>query len=67
VKGVDPNYLNALRKAVPKGKVGVDLNVPTESEIVESIKKLSSGIPVRYQAFYNLALDSRLRMSEVDG
>jgi len=64
LKGVNPAYLNILRKAIPKDPEFFDLYVPTESEILESIKKLHL-IPLKYQAFYNLALDSGLRMTEV--
>ena len=63
LKGVNPNYLNALRKALPRDNVGIDLYVPTEDEIVASLKKLE-GIPLKYQAFYNLELDSGLRLTE---
>ena len=56
--------MNVLRKAVPKDPEFLDLYVPTESEIVESLKKLNS-IPIKHQAFYNLALDSGLRLTEV--
>ena len=63
LKGVNPNYLNALRRALPEDGCGIDLNIPSESEIIESLRKLSS-IPIKYQAFYNLALDSGLRLTE---
>jgi intergrase/recombinase len=64
LKGVNPFYLTALRKAVPKSPDFIDLYVPTENEVIESLKKLSV-FPIKYQAFYNLALDSGLRMTEV--
>jgi intergrase/recombinase len=63
LKGVNANYLAALRKAIPKDNVGVDLYVPTEAEIVESLTKLKVA-SVRYQALYNLLLDSGLMLTE---
>jgi intergrase/recombinase len=64
LKGVDPKYLTTLRKAFPKNPEFIDLYVPTEDEILASLKKLNL-LPLKYQAFYNLALDSGLRMKEV--
>jgi len=63
LKGVDPLYLGALRKAIPKDNVGIDLNVPVESEIVNCIRKFPT-IPPKYQVLYNLLLDSGLRVIE---
>jgi intergrase/recombinase len=63
LKGVSVDYLNSLRKAIPKDRVGADLNVPTESEILASLSKLND-MPVKYQALYNLLLDSGLRLIE---
>jgi intergrase/recombinase len=64
LKGVNQNYLSALRKAVPKDPDFIDLYVPSEAEVIEALKKLN-GFPTKYRAFYNLALDSGLRMTEV--
>ncbi|NLB77155.1 MAG: hypothetical protein GX799_11955 [Crenarchaeota archaeon] len=63
LKGVDPNYLAALRKAIPKDNVGVDLNVPTEADIIANLAKLYAAAP-KYRAFYSLLLDSGLRLTE---
>ena len=63
LKGVSVDYLNSLRKAIPKDRVGADLNVPTESEVLASLSKLKD-MPVKYQALYNLLLDSGLRLIE---
>jgi intergrase/recombinase len=63
LKGVSVESLNSLRKAIPKDRIGADLNVPTESEILASLSKLKD-MPVKYQALYNLLLDSGLRLIE---
>jgi intergrase/recombinase len=63
LKGVDAGYLGALRKAIPKDNVGVDLNVPTETEILGNLAKLYTA-PPKYRAFYSLLLDSGLRLTE---
>jgi intergrase/recombinase len=63
LKGVDAGYLGALRKAIPKDNIGVDLNVPIESEILANLKKVHTA-PLKYQALYNLLLDSGLRVTE---
>ena len=63
LKGINVEYLNSLRKAIPKDRVGADLNVPTESEILASLSKLKD-MPVKYQALYSLLSDSGLRVIE---
>ena len=63
VKGVSKDYLNALRKAIPKDRTGVDLKIPSEQEILNSLRKLPYA-PMKYQALYHLLLDSGLRLIE---
>jgi len=63
LKGVNSDYLNLLRKAIPQDNVGVDLYVPVESDIQASLTKLSA-MPLKYQALYSLLLDSGLRLVE---
>jgi intergrase/recombinase len=63
LKGVDNAYLNALRKAIPQDIVGVDLKVPVESEILNSLRLLDK-MPLKYKALYSLLLDSGLRLTE---
>jgi intergrase/recombinase len=63
LKGSDPTYLNTLRKAIPKDITNCDLKVPLKSEILASVRKLGK-IPIKYQALYNLLLDSGLRLIE---
>jgi len=61
--GVDGDYLNLLRKALPKVKCGIDLNVPSEEAIINSLRKVKAISP-KYKALYNLLLDSGLRLIE---
>lgn len=61
--GYSQNQLDALRKALPKTQCGRDLRIPSEQQIVDSLKKLPKA-PVKYQALYNLLLDSGLRLVE---
>jgi intergrase/recombinase len=61
--GSDTEQLNALRKALPKVTCGVDLKVPSEQTIKESLSRLSRA-PWKYQVLYNLLVDSGLRLVE---
>jgi len=61
--GVAKTSLDVLRKALPKTQSGVDLKIPSEAKIVESLRKLHKA-PMKYQALYNLLLDSGLRLIE---
>ena len=61
--GVDGDYLNLLRKALPKVKCGIDLNVPSEEAIISSLRKVKAISP-KYACLYNLLLDSGLRLIE---
>jgi intergrase/recombinase len=61
--GVDKDYLNSLRVALPKVPCGIDLKIPEENQIVDSLRKLPKA-PVKYQALYNVLLDSWLRLVE---
>ena len=63
LNGVDKAYLDSLRAALPKVQCGIDLKIPEEDQIVSSLKKLSKA-PVKYQALYNVLLDSGLRLIE---
>jgi intergrase/recombinase len=58
------DFLDALRRAIPKDEVGVDINVPDESQIISDMRRLSNK-SLRGQAAYNLLLDSGLRLVEV--
>ncbi len=63
IKGFNRDYLNTLRKAIPKDKTGVDLRVPSEQKISDSLSHLNSAC-FKYQVLYNLLLDSGLRLVE---
>ncbi len=56
-------FLDDLRKAIPKDEVGIDIRVPDE-RIVSDLRRISSK-SLRGQAVYNLLLDSGLRLVEV--
>jgi intergrase/recombinase len=61
--GYDKNYLDKLRNAIPKVRSGIDLKIPSEKEILDSLNKLEGALP-KYAAVYNLLLDSGLRLVE---
>ena len=61
--GYDKNYLDSLRYAIPKVSCGIDLKIPSESKIVDSLVKLEDS-PKKYKVIYNLLLDSGLRLVE---
>jgi intergrase/recombinase len=57
-------FLDSLRKAIPKDEVGIDIKVPEEGQIIMDLRRLASD-PLKFQAAYNLLLDSGLRLVEV--
>jgi intergrase/recombinase len=57
-------FLDGLRKAIPKDEVGIDVKIPEERQIVSDMQRIASD-PLLYQAEYNLLLDSGLRLVEV--
>lgn len=61
--GISSAYLDYLRKAIPNVRCGIDLKIPSEPQILDSLKRLPRA-PVKYQAVYNLLLDSGLRLAE---
>jgi len=63
VIGFNLEYLDILRKSLPKVKCGLDLKIPAENEIIDSLKRLKRA-PLKYQALYRLILDSGLRATE---
>jgi len=58
---VDKELLNQLRKNLPKTNIGIDLKVPSEEEIIHSLRFLMGK---RLFPLYNLLLDSGLRVNE---
>jgi len=65
-QGIDSKqHLDILRDNFPRTFIGVDLNVPSETEILDSIKLLQKrDSDKRILALYNLLLDSGLRLIE---
>jgi len=61
--GFPKEFVDRLRRALPKDMVGVDNYVPSENEIVNSLRKLRR-VQQKYAALYNLLLDSGLRLRE---
>jgi len=61
--GIDEFYLKSFRKAIPSVSVGVDLKIPEEMEILDSLMKIPRA-PLKYKALWNLLLDSGLRITE---
>jgi intergrase/recombinase len=62
--GYSTDSLSVLRKALPKANgCGVDLKVPAEQAIRESLSRLNKA-PLKYQRLYQLLLDSGLRLVE---
>ncbi|MGD0645284.1 MAG: integrase [Candidatus Bathyarchaeia archaeon] len=63
--GYNTDFLNVLRKALPSkaNGCGVDLNVPAEELMRESLSRLNKA-PWKYQVLYNLMVDSGLRLVE---
>jgi intergrase/recombinase len=61
--GFNLEYLNSLREALPKVQCGIDLKIPSEDKIVDSLRRLKAA-PLKYQALYELLLDSCLRLVE---
>jgi len=61
--GFDKAYLDVLRNMLPKDQTGIDLKIPSEAKIVDSLKRLEK-VPMKYQALYNVLLDSGLRLIE---
>jgi len=57
-------FLDGLRKAIPKDDVGIDIKVPDEEQIISDLRRIVSE-PLPIQAEYNLLLDSGLRLVEV--
>ena len=63
LKGCPEDWIRLLKKAIPKEPEFIDLKVPTEDEVVESLKRIIY-IPIKYQALWLLCLESGLRLTE---
>jgi intergrase/recombinase len=62
-QGFNKDYLDTLRKNIPKDEIGFDVKVPSPEEIAESLQVMAKG-QMRYQAVYELVVDSGLRLIE---
>jgi len=65
VMGLDETFIRSLRKAVPKDRVGFDLNIPTEHDVVDSLRLAAKAPQLKDVAAFNLALDSGFRITEI--
>jgi len=58
-------WLDLLRKDIPKDECDIDLKIPSKDEIVASLKRLWRAEGYQsYFAVYNFVLDSGLRLTE---
>jgi intergrase/recombinase len=57
------SFLDALRGAIPKDPIGIDVAVPEEARILSDLKRCQELDP-RYGAVFNLLLESGLRLAE---
>jgi len=63
IVGYGKDWLDRLRKAIPKDQTGIDLRVPEEPQIRLDMPKVESLLP-KYRALWSLCLDSGLRLVE---
>jgi intergrase/recombinase len=64
-QGYPKAWLDLLRKNIPKENIGFDIKVPTDAEVITSLRKLSeAGHYESHLAIFNLVLDSGLRLTE---
>lgn len=63
ILGFTKDWLDSLRKAIPKDNIGIDIKVPEGQSIGEGLSGMSK-IALKYQALWHLCLDSGLRLIE---
>jgi len=63
IMGFEKEWLDGLRKAIPKDQMGIDLRIPEEEEILDGLREVSE-MALKYQALWNLCLDSGIRLIE---
>ena len=63
ILGYDDLKLEALRKALPKAIWGVDIRIPLEDNVRESLRKIENE-PFKYHVLYDVLLDSGFRVVE---
>jgi intergrase/recombinase len=57
VLGLNGEWLDSLRKALLKVRCGIDLKVPSENEVLDSLRRLVKA-PLKYRALWNLLLNN---------
>jgi intergrase/recombinase len=62
-QGWSKQYLDVLRKNIPKDEVGFDLTIPSPEDIIASMRVMSQAC-LKYRALYDLVVDSGLRLVE---
>jgi intergrase/recombinase len=62
-QGFSKDYLDTLRKNIPKDEIGFDVEVPLPEQIAHSLQAMAKG-QMRYRAVYELTVDSGLRLIE---
>jgi intergrase/recombinase len=62
--GYSEDWLDSLRRAVPKDEIGADLRIPSEEEVAVSLRQAMKANQAKYKAVYSLVLDSGLRLTE---
>lgn len=62
-QGYSRDWLDMLRRNLPKDEVGIDLKIPSQEEVVRSLRVMDKAL-MKYRALYNLVLDSGLRLIE---
>jgi len=63
IMGSGKGWLDSMRKAIPKDKIGIDLRIPSEDEIKGGLSKIEGLLP-KYQALWRVCLDSGIRLIE---
>ncbi|MEM4713770.1 MAG: hypothetical protein QXQ61_04385 [Candidatus Bathyarchaeia archaeon] len=64
LKGFERSRIETLKEAIPKREIGVDLKIPSEEDIVRSLRIVEKADSLKHRAAFNLALDSGLRLTE---
>jgi len=63
-KGYDRAWIETLKEAIPKREIGVDLEIPSEDDVVRSLRIVERVDLLKHRVAFNLALDSGLRLTE---
>ncbi|MCX8151400.1 MAG: integrase, partial [Candidatus Bathyarchaeota archaeon] len=64
LKGFDRSRIEMLKEAIPKREIGVDLKIPSEDDIISSLRIVDKVDLLKHKVAFNLALDSGLRLTE---